>query len=83
MDKEINEYCEMLWVSGINISGWSLIHNCRDIPEGRNGFYTLYATDFGGMRAIKNEQLKSGQFFIVPPNIEIVKRCECCGQVIK
>ena len=83
MDREINEYCELLFLSGIGISGWSLIHNIDDIPTPMYGYVTLYATDFGGLHAQKNDQLPKNKFFIIPPSVQILKRCKCCGQVIK
>ena len=83
MEREINEYCDMLWLSGVNVNGWTLIHNIEQIPSAYNGNSILYATDFGGLTAIKNDQLPLNKFIIIPSTVHREKRCKCCGQVIK
>ena len=78
----LNEYIDSLYTAGIYVDGWCCYHNMKDAPVAPHGEEMLLATDYGHIFLSKLEQLKEGQFIVVPRNTKIAPRCKCCGQLL-
>ena len=83
IDTQINDYLAGMWVAGIDVTQYKIIHNIKALSEAQYGEVVLYSTSYGSLTAYKNKMLREDSFIVVPYKTEITTRCKCCGQVVK